>query len=295
MNENFTITKASGVKASFSKEKLKKSLLRSGASPDQVEAVMRSVLSRAYDGMSTREIHKLSSKYLKESSRHFAAKYRLKKAIMQLGPSGFPFEKFVAEILMHQGFHAETGQIVNGKCVKHEIDVVAHKDMKQFLVECKYHNAQAINCDVKVPLYIQARFEDVAVEWKKQYPDRIFQAWLVTNTRFSDDALRYGTCAGLKLVGWDYPTKGSLKEMIDTHELYPITCLTSLTSAEKNQLLEKQVILCRQLKDNMQLLDRTHMTSDRRSVVLQEVNQLCGGSSGQAGPQNFNVNTHGKS
>ena len=103
----------------------------------------------------------------------------------------------------------------------------------------------------------------------------IHQGWVVTNTRFSVDALQYGNCIGLKLIGWDYPKVGSLKEQIDTLGLFPITCLTSISKSEKQILLDRKIVLCQELKDNRKLLEQIGIRSTRLDVVLQEVHQLC--------------------
>jgi hypothetical protein len=58
-------------------------------------------------------------------------------------------------------FQTQTGIILEGKCVTHEIDVKAKKDQLLYLMECKYKNQGGVSVDVKVPLYINSRFEDV--------------------------------------------------------------------------------------------------------------------------------------
>ncbi|MBA3707077.1 MAG: restriction endonuclease [Bacteroidetes bacterium] len=271
------ITKASGESVPFSAEKLKHSLKRAEASDDEIERIIEVVSSRLYGGISTKRIYKIAFNLLKESSRHLAAKYHLKQAIMELGPSGFPFEKYIGEILRYQGYSVKVGEVVQGKCVKHEIDVIAQMDHKQLMIECKYHNMPGIFCDVKIPLYIQARFKDVEAQWIKSNGQgtKLYQGWVVTNTRFSTDAIQYGTCAGLKLIGWDYPIKGSLKDQIDTLGLYPITCLTSLTKNEKLFFLDKKIVLCKELDQNKKLIEQSGVTTSRMDIVLQEIHQLC--------------------
>jgi hypothetical protein len=86
---------------------------------------------------------------------------------MELGPSGFPFEKYVAEILKYQGYRVEVGVIVEGFCVKHEVDIIAEKEAKHFMIECKFHNQPGTFCDVKIPLYINSRFLDIEKMWKE--------------------------------------------------------------------------------------------------------------------------------
>ena len=275
MKEELHITKASGKTAIFSEEKLKSSLQRVGASPDQINSVINEISDKLYQGITTKKIYRMAFSLLKESSRHIAAKYHLKQAIMELGPSGFSFEKYVGEILAAQQYSTNVGVTVQGKCVTHEIDVIAKRDHIQLMVECKYHNLSGMFCDVKIPLYIHARFNDVSSVWLKSSNTLQYQGWLVTNTRFSSDAIQYGTCAGLKLIGWDYPLQGSLKEQIDTLALYPITCLTSLTKTEKQWLLDRRIVLCREMSNNDRLLEQLQIKSSRIDIIRQEIHQLC--------------------
>ena len=278
MNKDLIVTKASGETVKFSEAKLRNSLLHSGATNEQIARVINEISDELYQGISTKKIYKLAYKLLKESARPIAAKYHLKGAIMELGPSGFPFEKYVGEILRHQGYKVKIGEFIQGQCVQHEVDVVAIVDHLQLMIECKYHNLPGTICDVKIPLYINSRFKDIEVQWMKssKNPSISYQGCVVTNTRFSDDAIKYGTCAGLKLIGWDYPAKGGLKDMIDTLGLYPITCLTSLTRHEKKILLEKKIVLCLELNnDNRHLLEQARVSQSRIDAIMQEAGQLC--------------------
>lgn len=79
--------------------------------------------------------------------------------------------------------------------------------LKKIMVECKFHSSRDTKSDVKVPLYIHSRFDDIRKELSRQNPGgkMSFEGWLVTNTRFTEDAIRFGRCAGLHLVSWDYP------------------------------------------------------------------------------------------
>ena len=277
MKKETLIKKASGETVKFSEEKLRTSLQRVGATEEQIDTVIDEVSEKLYEGITTKKIYRLAFNLLKYSSRHIAAKYHLKQAIMELGPSGYPFEKYIGEILHSQGYTVKVGETVQGKCVKHEVDVIARINNQQLLIECKYHNQPGIFCDVKVPLYIHARFKDVEDQWIKSQGNEtmIYQGWVVTNTRFSTDAIQYGACAGLKLVGWDYPIKGSLKEQIDTLGLYPITCLTSLTKIEKQRLLDKKIVLCQEINHNQKLLEQIGVKASRINTILKETQRLC--------------------
>lgn len=271
------VTKASGLQASYDVEKLKRSLTRAGAHSEVIEEIKRKLEDHLYEGISTKKIYKIAFRLLRDRARPLAARYKLKSAIMELGPSGYPFEKYVAAILKEQGYRVQTGIIVKGKCVNHEVDVIAEKDQHHFMVECKYHNHRAVVCDVKIPLYIYSRFKDVEASWVQLsgHDIKLHQGWVVTNTKFTKDAIQYGLCAGLHLVGWDFPRKGSLNETIDKLGLYPVTCLTTLTIAEKQRLLNSGVVLCMQICKDPELLKNIGLQEPRLKKVLEEGHQLC--------------------
>lgn len=217
---------------------------------------------------------------LKKTSKETASKYKLKNAIFELGPSGYPFEIFIAEILKQKGYKVKIGQTLKGKCVKHEVDVVADKGDRHFIIECKYHHSAGIICDVKIPLYIKARFDDIEQKLDRQNESdsKFHQGWVVTNTRFSRDAIQYGTCAGLHLLGWDFPLNGSLKDQIDEAGLYPITCLHSISRLEKQQLLDKEIILCKKLINQENLLLKIGISQPRLKVIINEAKTLSSSS-----------------
>jgi hypothetical protein len=216
---------------------------------------------------------------LKKQHRTTAARYTLKQAMFDFGPSGFPFEDFFAEILKSQGYQVETRQLLPGFCVQHEVDVVAKNAAQLIWVECKYHPVAGSVSNIKIPLYIHSRFRDLEQYLQTHQPlakDQSVEGWLVTNTRFSDDAMAYGQCAGMHLIGWNYPSKGSLREMVDKAKLHPITCLTRLTRQEKNRLLERSIVLSKTLTQPGRWSELLHLSAERREKVMQEARALCG-------------------
>ncbi len=278
MNDPIYVTKGNGDRVPFEEDKLRRALKNSGAGTLEVEKVLAAVKKTLYQGIGTHKIYQTAYRILKKSSHHSAGRYRLKKAIMELGPSGYPFEKFVGRLMESKGYRATVNVIAQGKCVNHEVDVVARNDSEQIMIECKFHSDSKRNCDVKVALYIHSRFQDVSAEWKKTDPDAGIQytGMVATNTRFSEDAIRYAKCAGLKLVSWDYPNGNSLKDWIDRSGYHPVTSLSYLKKAEKQRLLEKGVVLCRDVKENELLLKEMGIPDNRIKKLLSEANQLSG-------------------
>ncbi|RUA23462.1 MAG: ATPase [Bacteroidetes bacterium] len=251
--DRILITKKSGERVPFEESKLINSLKRSGASDEDVAKVLEALEGQLVDGMSTHKIYQKAYDLLKIKSHRVAGRYRLKKAIMELGPTGYPFEKFVGKLIEFMDYKTEVGVIVQGKCVSHEVDVVAESEQKRIIVECKYHREGNRKSDVKVAMYIRSRFNDIENAWKDEgkLDHQELEGWLVTNTRFTEDALTFGNCAGLKLISWDFPEIGSLRQRIDHAGLHPITSLHSMTKKEKQYILDEGLVLCRELTEEV--------------------------------------------
>lgn len=271
------ILKSSGKRTKFSLDKLRNSLKFSGADPKVVEKIVDKVKDELYDGISTKEIYNRAYALLKKNKSVFASKYKLKKALYELGPTGFPFERFVAAILEYSGYQTRVGEIMNGICVTHEIDVIAEKNGTITIIECKFHSEEGRNCNVKIPLYIHSRYKDVKTHWatKKNETKKMDIGWVVTNTRFTADAIAYGKCAGLYLLSWDLPLNDGLKDRIDRLGLYPITVSTLLSKREKQFLLGRDIVLCRQLWRDRFFLDHLGISNTRKEKILEEIKQLC--------------------
>ncbi len=269
------VTKGNGDKVLFDREKLKQALSFSGAGAEEQEKIVTMVEKRIYDGISTKRIYQMAFDLLKKDSYKIAGRYRLKNAIMEMGPTGFPFEVFVGKIFETMGYEVETGVIVQGKCVQHEVDVIARKSGEMIMVECKFHMDSSSKSGVQVPLYIQSRYLDVKSAWEEQYgKDLRYRGGVVTNTRFSDDALQYAKCAGLVLISWDYPSDTGLKYWIDKTGLQPVTSLISLTKKDKQFLLGKGIVLCSQLEGNKELLKEMGISDFQIRKILNEAANL---------------------
>lgn len=277
MNESIKIIKYSGDVVPFKSEKLINSLRRAKASDVVIEEIVEHIKDTIYDGITTKKIYQTAFNMLKRKSRVSASKYKLKKAIMELGPSGFPFEKLIGKIMGHEGFDTKVGVIVQGNCVKHEIDVIAQKDDKHYMIECKYHSDQGRFCNVKIPLYINSRFLDVEKQWERQkgHNTKFHQGGVYTNTRFTTDALQYGKCVGLLMTSWDYPKGNGLKDRIDQSGLHPLTALTTMTKAEKTKLLDKGIVLCKELHETPTLLNEIGVDKTRHKKILEDSEALC--------------------
>lgn len=278
--QKIKIKKYSGDLVEFDLNKLKNSLKRTKASEDLIQNIVLAVQSKLYDGISTKQIYQMAFKMLnKTRSKSSASRYKLKKAIMELGPTGYPFEEFVAAVIGEGGYKTEVGVFVNGYCVTHEVDVVAKDERNHFMVECKYHNQQGRVNDIKIPLYIQSRFLDIDKQCQIQEGknSKFHQGWIFTNTRFSSEAIKYGECVGLKLVSWDYPENNSLSYQINKYGLFPITSLVTLAKREKEKLLEMKYVLCKDICNNPDILKMAGIDRKKHKKIIEnakELNQL---------------------
>lgn len=270
------IVKSTGEKTFFSFDKLRASLRKSGAGEPIVETILDKIKEELYPGISTKEIYNRAYSLLRKERGVFASRYKLKKALFELGPTGFPFERFVSRILSHSGYKTRVSEIVQGHCVSHEVDVLAEKNGQAIMVECKFHSDATKKCDVKVPLYIHSRYSDIKTHWNgDRHKVPLNAGWVVTNTQFTRDAIAYGRCSGLYLLSWDYPVNEALKDRIDRLGLYPLTVTRLLTGKEKDYLLKRDVVLLKELYKDRYLLDHLGISEERKKRILKEVQDLC--------------------
>lgn len=272
------IKKLDGSTEPFDENKLRVSLERAGTSKNIADFIVRHTLEELVEGMSTSEIYKNAFALLrKQEELPVAARYSLKRAVMQLGPSGFPFENFVAEILKKKGYKIKLGKIIGGVCAEHEVDVVASKKDNLIVVEAKFHNQLGVKSDLKVALYVKARYEDLEKTsfGKALKEGQGHESWLITNTDFTKNALRYGKCVGMKMISWNYPYGKGLQTLIEETALHPLTCLTTLSDGEKNIILKTGKVLCQDVKADHELLKNAGVNDTKLAKVVDEIGVLC--------------------
>lgn len=268
------ITKADGDQETFDAAKLDASLRNAGATQQIRNRVIERVKLELKHGMTTEDIYRHAFEILRtEEGAPVAARYSIKRAVFDLGPSGFPFEQFLAEILRAHGWSARTGASLSGRCAPHEVDVLAEKNGRRVGIEAKFHNDQAGKTDIKDVLYVHARYEDLRMS--REESSRVDEGWLVTNTRFTLNAIQYAQCSNLTLIGWDYPRSKGLLTMIEEARVHPLTCLTSLSEGEKRRLLDSKIVLCRHVQTE-HLLEEYGIRPGQIPKVLEEANRLCG-------------------
>lgn len=267
------IVKRNGVVVDFDKAILERSLSRAGASRDLVHAIARDIESSIRDGDTTDLIYKRAFEMLYERAQQAAMRYSLKKALFSLGPTGFPFEKFIAELFRRKGYATQTNIHLQGGCISHEVDVLAISS-ERIAMEVKFHNDVHIRSDVKSVLYVKARFDDLMGRSGSLFSFRkgsVDKCILVTNTKFTKNALTYAKCAGVSLLGWGYPFRSNLQTYIQDVDAHPVTCLPSLSTSLMRGLFSEGVVTCKGLLERDDLLRALPNTD----MIVSEARMLC--------------------
>lgn len=274
---SFYVVKADGTQELFEVEKLKISLRRAGATTEEIARIIAQIESILHDGIHTREIYKHAFELLRGSEIAVAARYSLRRALFNLGPTGFPFEDFLARLFATEGYTTQKRVILQGRCAEHELDVAAYKEDHSFVVEAKFHAHPGMKSDLQVALYSFARLHDLQ-NMKICAADvcGIKELLLVTNTKFTTTAQKYAECSGLKLLSWDYPNENNLHDRIQRSGLYPVTVLQTLSPSQKKALIQRGAIVCSDLVEKPQLLRHVHLAPKRMERVIAEARSLCG-------------------
>ncbi len=268
------IVKTTGKRQAYSPAKLRRSLRRAGASLALANDIIEQIPLESIT--TTQDIHNYAFAQLRMHHRPVAARYNIKSALLRLGPTGYPFEQFVGEIFRELGYTVTTNQILPGRCITHEVDVVAENDERKIFMECKYHGQKGLRSNVQVALYIKARFDDIKDSLKHATAGKKVQGLVVTNTEFSTDAQKYVRCiAGLGLIAWRKPRGFSLAELIDRTGLHPISALTTLSHKQKDQLMRSGTVLCRDLAHSDDALMSIGVTGKKKDRVMREAKAVC--------------------
>jgi Holliday junction resolvase len=270
------VTKRSGEKEEFKKEKIIRTCIRAGVPKWLAKEIADEVERRAYDGIPTQEILQIALGLLEKKLPHIAARYDLKAAIMRLGPAGYEFEKFVARLLEEYGYTTKNHVVLQGGCVKHEIDVVAEKEGKRYMVECKFHNSLGIYTGLKETLYTYARFLDLRDGYRVGKCMKFDFPWLITNTKFSLEAKKYAKCKGILLLGWRYPPGEGIEKLLEKKRLYPISVLRSIDKFCEERLISKKIVFCKDLltKDISWLEKLTGIKRKRLIELIKEAEKV---------------------
>ena len=273
-----SIVKADGTVERFDPEKLMLSLKRSGAGSHTAERIAETITSSVGFEVSSSEIYTKAFAMLRREARPAAARYALRRALLEFGPSGHPFEDFVAELFIAEGWQVERRKIIKGKCVEHETDMYATRNgpngVETIAAELKYHNDAFYKTDLKTALYVKARFDDIWNCDPKTQSCPIDRGMLITNTKFTSQAVAYAMCSGVELLGWSFPETATLYDRIVAAGIYPVSTLTSLKHSEKKLLINKGIVTSAMIPGNRDALRAAGIPAERIGAILSETQSL---------------------
>lgn len=271
------VLKSDGTTEPFDSSKLKESLTRADASIVLANEITERIENKLKDLSSTEKIYSLAFKMLKKTRRKTAARYSMKRSILDMGPTGFPFEKFIAKIFEEKKYNTLVGVMMNGSCIEHEVDVVAGDVDDLMLCEVKFHNDIKAKTDTRVALYVKARYDDLKEKefdffGRKMKPNK---GIIITNTRFTLSAEKYAKCVDLSMISWDYPKKGNLYDLIEETKVEPITSLISLSKNDKKRIIEEGIIDCKDLLSKKEVLSSLGISKKKTEKILKEAQEIC--------------------
>lgn len=259
--EQLFVIKKNGEHELYSEDKVIHSMTRVGVPADLQPEVLNHLRSK-FRGqfITTDEVFKHLLEFLEPRDKTSTIRLSLRQAIYSLGPTGFPFEKYLARIFQHHGYRTNVDQHLEGDCVIHEVDLVLERDNKREIMEVKFHNEGGVKTDVQVALYTYARYLDL------KNKNKIDSLGLITNTKLTLDVIHYARCKGINAIAWNYPSRGNLQDLIENSGMYPITILPELSREEKTRLIEDNIILTEDLLklsdqeiNNYQLVKRARL------------------------------------
>lgn len=272
------IVKQDGEREKFDPEKLKNSLKRAGATIFVANDITDSIQKELKDGSTTTEIYRKAFNILHKKEKATALRYSIRRSVLNLGPSGFPFEKFVAELFKAKGYETKVGITLPGRCSEHEVDIIAYNDKEFIVTEAKFHNQVGVKTDTKVALYIKARFDDIRessfeIDGKER---KMTHGILITNTKFTNNAIKYVGCVGTyELISWDHPKKGNLYDLMAETALHPLTCVPQLTKHDQEELFKRNIINCMSLKNSVDDMKEIGIEESKIKDILENLDMIC--------------------
>jgi len=270
------VTKFNGELVDYNPKALKISLTKSGATKEEVEEVFERMSPQIYEGIKTQDLFELAFENLKNYRSSYAARYSLKKALRDLGPEGYYFEKYIRRLMESVGFNAINGQTVKGNAVTHEIDVIAQKDDKLYFCECKFRNDIDAKISVTTPMYFMSRMIDLRENEFNYFNANLkpTKGFLITNAYLTTDSIDWAKYYNIGMISWNYPDKMSLKYLIDNLAIYPITCLTTLSKEQHKVLLQADCLLVKDIINKEEYIKSLNLPNELVEELVVEAKEL---------------------
>jgi hypothetical protein len=275
--KEFYVINLRGEKEPFSLKKVFRSARRAGASEKLAKDIALIIEKQVYPGIKTTEIFQKVKILLRKGDPKAELRFNLKEAMRKLGPSGFPFEKYIGDIFSTLGFKVFLNQKIHGLYAKHEIDFLAEKNKLLYIGECKFRIHPGERIDLRVVLAVYARFLDLKEgNYFQKFEECNIKPILVTNAKFSSQAIKYSQGVGIDLLGWNYPKNKGLEKIIENKKLYPITILPSLTGYLMEVFASRKMMLVQDILklDIKKFSEKTKIKKDKIISLLNEAKIL---------------------
>ena len=277
------VTKGDGTSQLYDRGKVLRTCGKMGSTREIAEVIADKIETKIYDGIKTDKILRMILTLLYKHRPAINLLVHLKKALSLMKPAP-EFEQFVRILMSNHGYGVTPNRIVRGKCVEHEIDAIAQKGDVTYIVEVKHHSNYHTPTSLDTVRISRAVFEDITEGSELGLNDiKVDKAMVVSNTKFSGQALQYAECRGISHIGWNTPPGHNLPTMIEEKNLYPITWLKGLDAATKRKLLSCGVIFVKELveRNPRELAEETGIEKrvlekmiENASIVLSENRSL---------------------
>ncbi len=272
------VIKMNGEVDKYDPEKVRRSCLRAGVSTETAEKIVDEVSKKIYDGMPTGKLFKMVHNLLENEEEHLAARYNLKESVSNMDSECFEFEYYITRLLSRCGYGATHSPEpkIQGRCIDHEIDVIAKKDRDLALVECKHHFRSHTYTGLDVPMRQWSRLDDVQNADKNGDAGSVSatSAWVITNTKYSEHAITYARCKGIKMTGWNFPHGSGLNDLIEEHKAYPLSMI-SIPRWARQKLIDEKIYDVIDFQDApTETLKRTGLKDEDINAYLKLVDNL---------------------
>ncbi len=243
------VRKADGTLQPFNREKVLKTCRRLRLSDTEANEVVAEIEQKIFEGITTKRIMDMIFEHGQRHKPHLGHIIDLREAIAMMRPKP-DFEKFVALLLDHDGYRTVTNKILQGKCIDHEIDVIANRGSEVLYVEVKHHTQFHTFTGLDTFFEVNSAFQDLVEGYLAHAHQYGFtKPMLVLNTKISDHAKRYAACRGIGAIGWKIPEHAGIEHYIDQKLLYPITIIKDLDTGTLGKLGDSGIYTLKQLAE----------------------------------------------
>lgn len=258
------IRKWDGSTEPFDRSKVLRTCHRLKLSNYDAEEVVDQIEKKLFEGIDSKRIIEMIFEFGKRHRSRLGHMIDLREAIAMMRPKP-DFEQFVAVLLEYDGYKTVTNQILMGKCVDHEIDVIATKGNDVIYVEVKHHTQFHTFTGMDTFLQVNSTFEDLKEGYLAgNHKFNFSRCMVVLNTRVSEHARRYAECKGIGAMGWGVPERAGIETHIHDKELYPVTIFKGVEPGVFAKLGDSGVYTIRQIAeaDQRELCRRTGLNPD---------------------------------